>query len=398
MSASRSTGPHASASSAAGQDLILTNARVVTAEHVLPKGTVVITGGRIDTVDDVPTGVAGALDLEGDYLLPGLVEMHTDHMEKHFMPRPGVLWPSPLAAVIAHDAQIAAAGITTVFDAICCGQYSDGSMRRQMLADQIAAVKHAAVSDLMRVDHVLHLRCEVSDACVVEIFEPYRADPLVRLVSLMDHTPGQRQWNDLTKLRQFDSDRNMSDAEFDRMIAERIADQQRYAQAHRRQVLEMIAQRDDIVLATHDDTTEAHVDEAVAEGATISEFPTTFTAAARAHRAGMKTIMGAPNVVRGGSHSGNVSALDLAHGGILDGLSSDYVPASLLQAAFHLSDTLDMQLPPAVAMVSANVADMVGLPDRGRIAPGLKADLVRVRRVDGVPLPAEVWRDGRRVC
>jgi alpha-D-ribose 1-methylphosphonate 5-triphosphate diphosphatase len=267
-----------------------------------------------------------------------------------------------------------------------------------MLGDQIAAVKHARNEGLLRADHWLHLRCEISDACVVEIFEPYRAEPMVRLVSLMDHTPGQRQWSDLSKLRQYDSDKNMSDAEFERLIQERLADQARYADRHRRQVLEMVRRRPDIVLATHDDTTEAHVAEALDEGATICEFPTTYTAAAKAHAGGMKTILGAPNVVRGGSHSGNVSAIDLAHGHVLDGLSSDYVPASLLQAAFRLADLIEVPLPASVAMVSANVADMVGLSDRGRIAPGQRADLVRVARVDGVPLPREVWREGRRVC
>ncbi|MBB4286991.1 alpha-D-ribose 1-methylphosphonate 5-triphosphate diphosphatase [Roseospira goensis] len=383
---------------AAPGDLILTNARVVTPDHVLTRATVVVRDGRIAAVDDAPSRVPGAVDLADDYLLPGLVEMHTDHMEKHFMPRPGVLWPSPLAAVVAHDAQIAASGITTVFDAISCGQYSEGSMRRQMLADQIAAVKHARAEGVLRADHWLHLRCEVADPCVVEIFEPYHTDPMVRLVSLMDHTPGQRQWSDISKLRQFDSDKGWTDAEFEARIRERLEDQARYAHKHRAQVLAMVRGRTDIVLATHDDTTEAHVAEAVAEGATISEFPTTETAAATAHAAGLGTIMGAPNVVRGGSHSGNVSAVHLACEGLLDGLSSDYVPASLLQAAFHLADEIDLPLPTGVAMVSANVADMVGLPDRGRIAVGQRADLVRVTRADGVPLPREVWRDGRRVC
>lgn len=379
-------------------ELVLTNARVVTPDTVLDGGSVLVRGGRIAAVDDSPSGLPGAIDLGGDYLIPGLVEMHTDHLEKHFMPRPGVLWPSPLAAVAAHDAQIAAAGITTVFDAIACGQYADGSMRRQMLADQIATVKHAQAEGILRADHRLHLRCEVSDPCVVEIFEPYRWDPLVRLVSLMDHTPGQRQWTDISKLRQFDSDQGWSEDEFQARVREQLADQARYADRHRRQILEMVGQRADIVLATHDDTTEAHIEEALAEGASISEFPTTHVAAVRAHAAGMRTIMGAPNVVRRGSHSGNVSALDLAHGGVLDGLSSDYVPASLLQAAFFLADTIELTLPDSIALVSGNVADMVALSDRGRIALGLKADLVQVSRVDGVPLPRAVWRDGRRVC
>jgi alpha-D-ribose 1-methylphosphonate 5-triphosphate diphosphatase len=149
-------------------------------------------------------------------------------------------------------------------------------------------------------------------------------------------------------------------------------------------------------LASHDDTTVAHVEEGVVNGISISEFPTTFDAARAAREQGLGIIMGAPNVVRGGSHSGNVSAAALAQSDLLDVLSSDYVPASLLHAAFLLCEE-GFSLPNAVATVSRNPALMVGLVDRGEIAPELRADFIRVRMMSGIPMVLCAWKAGRRI-
>ncbi|WP_207482676.1 alpha-D-ribose 1-methylphosphonate 5-triphosphate diphosphatase [Arenibaculum pallidiluteum] len=376
-------------------ETILTNARLVLHDEVV-HGTLVLAGGTIRGLSSAATALPAAIDLEGDYLLPGLIELHTDNLEKHFQPRPGAHWPSPMAAVIGHDLQVAGAGITTVLDAVSVGEYREGSGRRKMLSDAVAAVDEARSRDLLRADHLLHMRCEVSDHAVVEIFEPFADHPLLRLVSLMDHTPGQRQWAELSKYRLFHKEKKWTDEEFAAHLALRSSEQQRYAVEHRRRIVDMARERG-LTLASHDDTIPAHVDEAVGEGVTISEFPTTLDAARHARARGLKTVMGAPNVVRGGSHSGNVSAGELASAGLLDGLSSDYVPLSLLHAAFLLHDTHGLSLPAAVATVSANIAGMLGLDDRGAIAPGLRGDLVRVRRVADLPVALTVWRQGRRV-
>jgi alpha-D-ribose 1-methylphosphonate 5-triphosphate diphosphatase len=135
----------------------------------------------------------------------------------------------------------------------------------------------------------------------------------------------------------------------------------------------------------------------VAEGAVISEFPTTPEAARAAHDSGLSIVMGAPNVVRGGSHSGNVAAAELARLDLLDALSSDYVPSSLMMAAFRLTGEAGWSVPKALATVSRNPARSVGLEDRGEIAPGLRADLVQVRLVGNQPVVRAVWREGRRV-
>ncbi len=377
-------------------ETILSNAQIITGDSVI-SGTVRIVDGKIADISAGATQAAGTQDLGGDYLLPGLVEIHTDNMEKHFEPRPGAVWPSPLAAVLAHDAQVIGAGITTVLDAVCVGDYRDSGKRRRILKDSVESVATARAADLLRADHLFHLRCEISDPGVVEMFEPYADHPLLRLVSLMDHTPGQRQWRDLESYRRFHRDKGWNDSEFADVIASFQVQMADNSDVNRKAVLDLCRGLD-VPLASHDDTTEEHVEQAHAEGIAISEFPTSLPAAKLARSYGMMNVMGAPNVVRGGSHSGNISALALAEAGLLDVLSSDYVPSSLLHAGFLLHQRAGMSLPDAVRTIALNPARSIGLTDRGEIAPGQRADLLRVRLHGDLPVVREVWRNGVRVA
>ncbi len=369
----------------------IANARIVARDRVFP-GAVTVADGRIVRVEEGEAAPADAIDFEGDFLAPGLVELHTDNVEKHMVPRPGVIWPSPLAAILGHDAQMAAAGVTTVYDAISVGEYMDRSYRRALLSTVLDSIRDAKAAGLFRADHRVHLRCEIADDAVMDLFAPHADDPNVGMISVMDHTPGQRQWRDLKSFKTFKS-AAMSDEDFEAYVAQRIADSSKQSELNRRRVLDLWAHRGPV--ASHDDTTPDHVAEAVADGIKISEFPTTMEAAEAARAAGMKTVMGAPNVVRGGSHSGNVSALDLAEAGLLDALSSDYAPISLIQAAFALEDRVGMPLHDAMATVSANPAEMLGLDDRGEIAVGKRADLIRVRRVGDTVLTRGAWVEGK---
>ena len=250
---------------------------------------------------------------------------------------------------------------------------------------------------MLRAEHLLHLRCELADPAVLEIYQPLASNPFVKLVSLMDHTPGQRQWADLTKWRQFNRDKKWSDFEFEQMVEQRREAQAKHAETHRRSVISL-AHHYGTVMASHDDTTREHVEEAVDAGIVISEFPTTLGAAGHANKRGMKVIMGAPNVVRGGSHSGNVSAIDLAKRDFLDALSSDYVPSSLMQAVFYLNQNeSDRAAQGRIhGLVHARLR-MVGLDDRGAIEIGKRADFSRVRLIDGLPVVISVWRQGQRI-
>jgi len=376
-------------------ELVLTNARVVTAEAVFT-GTVRLQNDMIGELDSGSSSLPGALDLEGDYLLPGLVELHTDNLEKHFNPRPGVFWPA-LSAVLAHDAQMVASGITTVFDALAVGTTVEEARRLDHLEILTDAVSEAQRRGVARAEHRLHMRCEVSSANLLELWEPFCDHHMVSLVSAMDHSPGQRQFADIAKYRHYYQGKHrFSDAEMDDFIARHTHAGDTYGPANR-EALVTSCRRRHLPLASHDDATEAHVLEAVSHGMVIAEFPTTLTAARLSREHGMQVLMGAPNLVRGRSHSGNVSALALAREGLVDILSSDYMPISLLQGAFQLHRQVDLPLPAAINTVSRNPAQAIGLDDRGEIAPGRRADLIRVRDIGEMPVVREVWRAGERI-
>lgn len=379
------------------QTLVLTNAHVVT-EHESIRGTVEVHNGQIVSVDEGRSNLPEAIDCEGAILMPGMVELHTDNLEKHISPRPGVLWPAT-PAVITHDAQIVASGITTVFDAISVGDVVAGSTRLQNLEIMVSALETAKHDQMLRAEHFLHLRCEVSHEGALQMFESLVDRAMLRLVSVMDHSPGQRQFVNLDKYREYYMGKHgLNASEMEEFIQTRREDSLRFSDNHRRAIVEICSKRG-LPLASHDDATEAHVDESARFGMTIAEFPTTLEAARKSHEQGLSVMMGAPNVVRGGSHSGNIAAATLAEEGILDILSSDYYPASMLDAAFRLArmDTNAYDLARAIAAVSAVPARSAGLDDRGMIAAGKRADLVLVREVNEQPLIQTVWQAGNRV-
>lgn len=217
---------------------ILSNARLVLADEVV-LGTLRIVDGRIASVDAGRTGVPGAEDLGADYLMPGLIELHTDNLERHIQPRPKVHWPTS-SALLAHDTQVVAAGITTVLDAIAVGGTLSDDIRDHIVRESAEAIRSFRAADLLRADHHLHMRCEVAHKDVLTLFEPFKDDPLVRLVSLMDHTPGQRQFVNIDKLRDYYQGKHaMSERDFERMIVDRKVAQEQYSDRHRRIIAEM---------------------------------------------------------------------------------------------------------------------------------------------------------------
>ena len=378
--------------------MLIKNARIVTPETTFT-GVVEVREGRIHCADEGTTQVPEAIDWAGDHLVPGLVELHTDNLEKHLAPRPGVQWNTHAAFAI-HDAQVAAAGITTVFDSLVIGERDAPGLRSRQLQNECGqALLDTVAAGLFRADHFLHLRCEVATSDAADAFAEMSDHPLLRLVSVMDHTPGQRQWHDPVQYRQY-HERNgkVSDETWQAMLTDLKAQQEAFALPHRRTIVAMSRERG-LPLASHDDTSIEHVDEAVRDGVALSEFPTTLTAARAAREKSIGVIMGAPNIVRGGSHSGNVAAADLAREDILDILSSDYVPSSLLQAAFQLHCDIGWSLSKAMRTVSWAPAQSVGLTDRGGIVPGLRADMVRVAIRPGMPpVPRATYLEGQRVA
>lgn len=376
--------------------MILANADLVLPDRVM-RGSIHVEGETITGItvgDQVPSG---AVDCGGDLLLPGLLELHTDNLERHIRPRPNVDWPHE-AAILAHDSELASVGITTVFDALRVGS-TYGKCKGHgpyalALANEINALTPQQAT---RISHFIHLRAEICSEAVIEEMEAYGLNHRVRLVSLMKHTPGQRQFRDLSKLAEYEKGKHgMSDAQFAAHVAmlkklsARISSKNEAASV-------LIAGQLGATLASHNDTTVGQVDISADYGVKLAEFPTIVEAAQRSRDVGIKVIMGAPNLIRGCSHSGNVPAEELARLGLLDILSSGYIPSSLMLAAFRLAEIWN-DLPRAIRTVTQAPDDATGLADRGRIEPGLRADLVRVNQTVRMPIIRAVWSKGRQVA
>jgi alpha-D-ribose 1-methylphosphonate 5-triphosphate diphosphatase len=374
-------------------EAIFTNYRLQLPEaEVL--GTLVVRDGIIAEVQ--PGVVAQGHNGDGDYLLPGLVELHTDNFEQRLSPRPKVRWPMDVAAVY-HDRDLAAAGITTVCDAIAVGDITPTSMRMTQFGPMINTIHQGQIDGRFAVDHRLHLRCELAYEHVHEVAATYADHPLLSLISLMDHTPGQRQFAQVEKYKEYYQGKHgVASDEMEDFIQARLDAQQRHADENRRKLVEL-TQKHQICLASHDDATPEHVQEALQDGAEIAEFPTTLDAAKEAHHHGLQVLMGAPNLILGQSHSGNVSAMELIKRDLADIISSDYVPQSLLQAMFLIAQ--QQPLYKAMALFTLNPAKAIGLDgDRGSLKVGKRADFVTVHHDGVVPRFTSVHRQGQRIA
>ncbi|ELC0837320.1 alpha-D-ribose 1-methylphosphonate 5-triphosphate diphosphatase [Klebsiella michiganensis] len=377
--------------------MIINNVKLVLEDEVI-NGSLEVQDGRISAFAESQSRLAEAIDGDGGWLLPGLIELHTDNLDKFFTPRPKVDWPAH-SAMSSHDALMVASGITTVLDAVAIGDVRDGGDRLENLEKMINAVEETQKRGLNRAEHRLHLRCELPHHTTLPLFEKLVGREPVSMVSLMDHSPGQRQYADRSKYRDYYQGKyHLTNEEMDKFEEEQMALAAAWSQPNRQRIAAICRERN-IALASHDDATCEHVLESRQLGSVIAEFPTTIAAAQASRQHGMNVLMGAPNIVRGGSHSGNVAAHHLAASGLLDILSSDYYPASLLDAAFRIADDEGnaFTLAQAIRLVSKNPSQALGLHDRGAIAEGKRADLVLARRHGEHIHIDHVWRQGKRV-
>jgi alpha-D-ribose 1-methylphosphonate 5-triphosphate diphosphatase len=376
-------------------ETIFTNGCMVLADRVTD-GSVAVSQGRIAAIDAAFSAAASAIDLEGDLLIPGIIDLHTDNLERQVQPRINARWPSR-SAMIAHDAQCAGAGVTTVFDSFCVGDLGFEEDRKRTFVEGVADLDALTDAGLLKSDHRIHLRCELPAPDMEALFEPYAEHPRLALVSLMDHSPGVGQWGDVSQFRAILRRDGLTEPEIDARLEHHRAGRLRWRGRNKRVVLDRMRGRP-IAIASHDDRTAEEVAENAADGIRIAEFPVSMEAALAARAQGMEVIAGAPNIVRGGSHSGNVSAAELLRAEAVDAFASDYVPASLLEAAIMAIGIAGITLPRAIALVTDRPARMAALADRGRIEVGLSADLVRVRLHEGLPIVRGVWRRGERVA
>jgi len=374
---------------------VFNNAQLILSNEVV-KGHLIVEGEKIVGIDQGQSSLPSAIDMDDMYIMPGMVELHTDNMEKYFEPRPGVDWPG-MGAAVAHDQQMVSAGVTTVFDAVAVGSDFVES-RKNNLPIIIESLCNAEKQGFHKAEHFLHLRCEVSTENTYEEFLSFASNPMLRLASLMDHAPGQRQFADFSKYRQYYQGKyKYNDTEMDAFIEKHLKRSEINSKPNRDAIVEH-CKKENIALASHDDALEEHVQESIEYGVSMAEFPTTVEAAKMSHENKLHVMMGAPNLIRGKSHSGNVSASELAEGGYLDIISSDYYPSSLLQAAFKLADSEKYDLAAAIKCVSKNPAEAVGLEDRGELKTEKLADFVVVKKHHDMPLVEQVWRRGKRIC
>lgn len=336
---------------------------------------------------EAPAGAERA-DLGDVDLVAGFVDLHSDCLEELAHPRP----TADLAldeTLIEFDALAVAHGITTSF--LCINLDDDARKWRTSERAIETEATLRRVAPLLRADHRIHLRVDVTAAFATGLMRRLCTGGLVGLLSYMDHTPGSGQFPDEASWRQYYG-RNMDDETLDASLAQKLAGQHRSA-ASRREI-SRCAHQIGAALASHDDDTREKVALASELGVHIAEFPVNEVAARDAAERGLGILMGAPNARRGRSHSNNISAREALAAGALDALASDYHPPSMLAAVYVLAREGVCSWAEAVALVSSGPARIAGLRDRGRISVGKRADLVAIDVRDGLPIVRQTWVHG----
>lgn len=372
-----------------------TNAKIITGDEVIT-GTIQFDDQAIKDIQPGNSQIPSAIDCQGDYIAPGLVELHTDNLEGHLQPRPSVHYPHN-AAVIAHDRELASTGITTVFDALRIGSMTPKESQYQRYARECAhEILQNQAKGHLKISHYLHIRSEVCSETLLDEMAEFSTDDRIGIVSLMDHTPGQRQFRDISQMEaylqgKYGMNREQMDAHFNALYEL----QSRLGETHKKATVDF-ARAMNATLASHDDTTTEDVLSSKINNVTLAEFPTTVEAAAACKEHGIPIMMGAPNLVRGSSHSGNVSAMELVRMNLMDIISSDYIPSALLYSAVKVGMELD-DLAKGIATATRAPALAAGLTDRGELKTGLRADIIRFSLAADTPLLQSVWCQGERV-
>jgi alpha-D-ribose 1-methylphosphonate 5-triphosphate diphosphatase len=371
----------------------LTNARIILPNDALENASLLIEDGAIASINPVATRDANVIDLSGKTLMPGMIDLHCDAIEKEVEPRPGALFPMNYA-IAQIDRRNAMAGITTPFHAISFAHEELGVRNNDTAANVVRSIH--AYQPYALVDNRVHCRYEITDPTGLPILLDLLAEDSMHLVSLMDHTPGQGQFKDLQAYQNYISRTyKKTAAEAEVMANNKI--QNAEGAKSRIETLISKALHQSVQIASHDDDTPERVQTMADMGVRLSEFPINLETAKAAKAAGMSTIFGAPNVLRGQSQSGSIKAIEAVHHQVASCLCSDYAPGTLLTAVFRLLEISKLSLPGAIALVTANPAQALELRDRGEIAVGKRADLLAVQLVNGLPQVTTTWVAGKAV-
>ncbi|MGE6498297.1 alpha-D-ribose 1-methylphosphonate 5-triphosphate diphosphatase [Cupriavidus metallidurans] len=372
----------------------LTHATLVLPDRVLHDSAMLIADGQIAAIEPASAPAdAEVINLRGHTVMPGLIDVHCDAIEKEAEPRANVLFPLDFA-VAQVDRRNAAAGITTPYHALSFASNQFGVRNNETAATLVRTV--AAYRAHSLVDNRIHCRYEVTDNAAVPVLEMLMAEGVVDLLSVMDHSPGQGQFKTLDAyLSYMMGNHGMSREEAADAAAKKSAELAGATERVNRLVSK--AHELGIPTASHDDDSPQRIAAMHALGVRMSEFPINVETAQAASAHALPTILGAPNVLRGKSQSGSMRAIDAIHAGVGHILCSDYQPSTLIAAAFAASRLADLPLDRALALVTSNPADACLLDDRGRLAPGKRADVIAVGSVAGQPLVTHTWSAGRLV-
>jgi alpha-D-ribose 1-methylphosphonate 5-triphosphate diphosphatase len=369
---------------AAGRSTSWRDVRAVTPDGMVDGATVVVEAGVITDVRAGGAAPPDAVDGRGLLLVPGLVDCHSDGLEKEVSPRSSVRFPIDFA-MTSFEGRVRAAGITTVFHGV--GFQDKAAIGRSVsqAVEMCGVIVDHQRDDARLIDHSILFRFEALDPTAfaalqgqVDAATPHlpAAPPIV---SFEDHTPGQGQYRDVDAYAAMIEREQRSDdaAEHVRRVMAEAAEAKPIRDRNLAAVGDL-ADAGRISLLAHDPDSVEAIEIAAKAGASIAEFPVAIESARHARALGMRIVMGAPNALRGVSHSGNVSARELVHHGLCDALASDYLPSTMLAAAFALAAEGVCSLVEAIGLVTSGPATMTGCDDRGRIEPGARADLVLV--------------------
>ncbi|MGN7384901.1 phosphonate metabolism protein PhnM [Paenibacillus sp. SAFN-117] len=370
---------------------------IVTPEEVV-QGSLRMEDGRIAEIK--PHGGQGAAResfevQDGLYLLPGMIDLHCDAIEKEVQPRPNTLFPMEMA-LLELEKKLAGNGITTMYHSLSLG--TGLSLRGDHLMTEMIRLIRKYREERAMIRHRIHLRYEVIHLDGLPLAEELLRSGAVEYLSYMNHAPGQGQYRAPGSFEAYVMKNQGVSKEEVRLIAQNALQKQAQIDWPRLRQLSEEARERGIAVASHDDDTEETVNTALSFGASVSEFPLNLPTAEYAKRQGLQICVGAPNIVRGGSHDKNMKAMDGIQAGVVDILCSDYYPSSLLSAVFLIAHEAGIGLPRAAAMASLHPARAVGIDDRlGSIEAGKQADLLLVQVKDGYPLVRKTWVNGSLV-
>jgi len=383
---------------------VLKNGRILTPDGILDDHVLLLEKDHISALVRSDVFVPGTqdecIDVEGAWIMPGFIDIHADYIEHMAAPRPTSLMDFSLALREA-ERELVGHGITTMFHSLSLYRHTDfGSnpIRSSENTSKLMELVHKSHKRPHLIRHRFHARFEIDNMERVDELETYLREKKIHLISFMDHSPGQGQFRNIEIYRKMlKGYQTLSETELDRIVLE--------GQSREKLTVEVIAaiaalaRINGISVASHDDDSLEKIALVQSFGTEISEFPITMEVAREARRLGMHTVAGAPNILLGGSHSGNLSAAEAILDGSVDVLCSDYYPAAMLHAVFLMHRQHGMDLHLMVNLVTVNAAKAVGMDDElGSVVAGKKADLLIVEELeDGFPAVRSAFVDGRRV-